>query len=64
MTSTVVTVLSRRPAATAKAWFRRVATKTADRTVCAAKWEANAMASSWVLSSVSAKVTNERDARN
>src|SRR5512136_3012228 len=62
MTSNGITVVRSRPAATARAWFRRVATKTAARTVGAGKRVANAMATSWVLSPISARVTKRREA--
>ena len=64
MTSSGMTLVSRRPAATARAWFRRVATNTADSTVRAGNRVAKAIAKSWVLSPISARVTNKRDAIN
>ena len=57
-----ITVVRSRPATTARAWFRSVATKTAPRTVGAGKRVAKAMARSWVLSPISARVTKSREA--
>ena len=45
-----------------EAWLTRVATKTAARTVGAGNHIANAMARSWVLSPISARVTKRREA--
>jgi len=52
------------PASAARRWLQRVATNTADMTVCQRYLTAKVIANSWVLSPISAKTTKPRDVRN